>query len=447
MDVFTGLALAVAGLSLLFWAAALAANLRVAASTPRLGALEPPAPATWPRLSVISPACDEAERVEVSLRSLLRQGYPALEVVAVDDRSTDGTGAIIDRLAAGDDRLTAAHVDALPEGWLGKLNALRRGVEASGGEWLLFADADVEFAPGALERAVAWAEAEGLDYVTAHPEILSAGFAGDTLFSAMGSVYDASPGLAWLRLEVADDIGMGLLIKRAGGADRAGASGLALAGAAGPGRGGGGGGLEPGLRSLGAPAAGAGAAPPGGHAADGLADAAIGLDRLAPGRDHMARAALPDVRAQGDAAGEALTLVGHADALAVAVGLALGRRRAVVVGLTDGRADLVVGEDVVDARAADGVLGAVGLTVAVDLAERRPPEAALLALRALGRRLALLAGDVRRGAVLREALFVVAGGGEQLIRAAGDGEGGEEEEQSHGGAPWQAAPLAGAALT
>ena len=63
----------------------------------------------WPRLSVIAPACNEAEQIETALSSLRAQDYPELEIIVVDDRSTDATGIILDRLARNDPRLQVLH--------------------------------------------------------------------------------------------------------------------------------------------------------------------------------------------------------------------------------------------------------------------------------------------------------------------------------------------------
>ena len=87
------------------------------------------------------------------MSSLLAQDYPNLELILIDDRSTDGTGEIVDRLAA-DPRLVAIHVEELPAGWLGKVNALRVATEAATGELILTTDADVHYAPGALRHRI-----------------------------------------------------------------------------------------------------------------------------------------------------------------------------------------------------------------------------------------------------------------------------------------------------
>lgn len=203
---------------------------------------------TWPRVSIISPACNEERHVAGAIESMLETDYPDLNVIAIDDRSTDRTGALLDGLAAQHPRLRVKHVMELPEGWLGKLNALQTGVTLADGEWLLFMDADAHLAPGALRRAITLAEERGLDCMSVVPEVAPAGLVGDAVFdvslalmslggrlqnvsdpgsrhvAATGAfilvrraTFERTPGFEWLRLEVADDFGLALLIKTHGG--------------------------------------------------------------------------------------------------------------------------------------------------------------------------------------------------------------------------------------
>lgn len=144
---------------------------------------DPPA-GGWPTLAVIFAARDEAEGVEAATRSMLSQDYPGAEVVAVDDRSTDATGAILDRLAAESPALRVVHVHDLPAGWLGKNHALQGASDSTRADWLLFTDADVVHAPGTWKRAIALAVAEGVDHVAVGPEVPTEGV-GERLFLAM----------------------------------------------------------------------------------------------------------------------------------------------------------------------------------------------------------------------------------------------------------------------
>jgi cellulose synthase/poly-beta-1,6-N-acetylglucosamine synthase-like glycosyltransferase len=202
---------------------------------------------TWPRLSVVVPARDEAHGIEAALASKLACGYPNLEIVLVDDRSTDGTGTIARRLAAQDDRLTIVRVDELPAGWLGKVHAMSVGIERACGDWILLSDADVHIERGTLERAVAYAEAHEVDLVAMMPRVDLDSALLDACMASMlrvlalgGRVWQAnddrsdiavgvgafnlvrksalakSPGLAHLKMEMADDVALGAMLKACG---------------------------------------------------------------------------------------------------------------------------------------------------------------------------------------------------------------------------------------
>ena len=131
-----------------------------------------PQPATWPLVSMIIPARDEGEKIDAALRSVLAVDYPNLEIIAVDDRSRDETGRVMDRLAAEDPRLRVIHIETLPDGWLGKNHAMHVAAQAARGEFLLFTDGDVMFAPDALRRAVAYAEHTRIDHLCLSPNLV-----------------------------------------------------------------------------------------------------------------------------------------------------------------------------------------------------------------------------------------------------------------------------------
>jgi glycosyltransferase involved in cell wall biosynthesis len=171
MTTYQTLLIAYAFIACSYWLWLLVGNARLVRAVPALIELEPPEPGQWPRLSVIVPACNEADAIEAAARTILDQDYPGLEVLLVDDRSTDGTGQIIDRLAAADPCARAIHVDHLPENWLGKVNALATGYDHAHGEFVLFTDADVYIAQNTLRRAVALCEAKGIDHLAIMPDI------------------------------------------------------------------------------------------------------------------------------------------------------------------------------------------------------------------------------------------------------------------------------------
>src|SRR5262245_51471824 len=148
------------GVSIFFGAVALA-WLALAVLTLRgvraVKALPPPPEAGAgppPCVSVVIAARDEQGRIETTVRRLLAQEGVRLEVIAVDDRSTDRTGEILRRVAAADPRLKVLRVDALPEGWLGKCHASHLGAQSVTGEWLLFTDGDIWMKPDIIARAV-----------------------------------------------------------------------------------------------------------------------------------------------------------------------------------------------------------------------------------------------------------------------------------------------------
>ncbi|MCX7426812.1 MAG: glycosyltransferase family 2 protein [Planctomycetia bacterium] len=247
MSIVNWLLIGYAGLGGLYWLWMAVGMWRVTRRVPvlvREPLVEPP---RWPRLSIIIPACNEGDTLEGAIATVRRLDYPDLEIVLIDDRSEDDTGRIVDRIAAEDARVRPIHVTELPDGWLGKVHALARGVEAAGGEWVLFTDADVHMAPTTLRRAVAHAERHALDQLAVAPEMWPNGWLLDAMISlflrvfcvgmrvwAVGdprsrafigvgafnlvrrSALERTPGFAWLRMEVGDDVGLGLMLKRSG---------------------------------------------------------------------------------------------------------------------------------------------------------------------------------------------------------------------------------------
>lgn len=204
-------------------------------------------PAEWPRVTTIVPARDEAESIGAALRTRLDDDYPDLELVVVDDRSVDDTPRIIAELAASDRRVVPIRVEQLPDGWLGKLNALEQGVRAATGDWLLLSDADIHLEPGTLRRAVAFCESTGCDFIALVPEFRSRSFAVNVAWSVflrilimvfspaairdpgnkmgMGSgsfmlvrrsTYDATEGFEHIRMETGDDVAFGMMVKHTG---------------------------------------------------------------------------------------------------------------------------------------------------------------------------------------------------------------------------------------
>jgi len=213
----------------------------------RLRDLPPRSAGIAPRVSVVVAARDEERKIEAALRSLLAQDYPDFEVVVVDDRSTDRTGPILDRLATEHPGLRVVHVAELPSGWLGKNHALQAGADRSSGEWILFTDADIHMDPTVVSRAVRFCEERGVDHLAIAPALLLPGLllqgfgvfflwsfllfakpwkardpkswfhVGVGAFNLVrGSAYRAVGGHRPIRLRPDDDLKLGKILKRGG---------------------------------------------------------------------------------------------------------------------------------------------------------------------------------------------------------------------------------------
>jgi cellulose synthase/poly-beta-1,6-N-acetylglucosamine synthase-like glycosyltransferase len=200
-----------------------------------------------PRLSILVPACNEASTIEEAMRSILSLDYPNLEIIAVNDRSTDGTGVILEKLSQQNPVLKVLHISSLPAGWLGKNHALQVAADGATGDWLLFTDADVVFESDALRRAVGYATTANIDHLVITPRCDTRDFwerlfvsyfglmfwfrsrawtASDPRRSAyvgLGAfnmvrtcAYRAFGGHRALPMEVADDVKLGKIIKQSG---------------------------------------------------------------------------------------------------------------------------------------------------------------------------------------------------------------------------------------
>jgi glycosyltransferase involved in cell wall biosynthesis len=167
-----------------------------------------PTPASEPRISIIVPARNEEQDIRATLEGLLALDYSNYEVIAVNDRSTDRTGQIMEAVSAGPcgadtlvrgltaperhagadsacperaervegsvraTRLTVIHISELPAGWMGKTHAMWTAAKQATGDWLVFTDADVLFKPDSVRRAVGYAEAEKADHVVLFPRMI-----------------------------------------------------------------------------------------------------------------------------------------------------------------------------------------------------------------------------------------------------------------------------------
>src|SRR5271155_345305 len=207
-----------------------------------------------PLVSIIVPARNEEQDIEHSLTRLLALDYDNYEVIAVNDRSTDRTGEIMERVAARPTthgRLRVIHHRELPAGWLGKTHAMWTATSEAKGDWLLFTDADVQFKADSVRRAVAYGEAERADHVVLFPQMImkrpgefmmiaffqtmfvfghrpwkvadpkSKDHMGVGAFNLIRrSTYEAVGTYEALRMEVLDDMKLGKVVKNAGFAQR-----------------------------------------------------------------------------------------------------------------------------------------------------------------------------------------------------------------------------------
>ena len=173
-------------------------------------------PAGTPSIVVIVPARNEEQALPACLASLLQQDYANLKILAVDDRSTDTTGAIIDSLAVQNpSRLRALHVQQLPEGWLGKPYAMalaaRHAIAVDHPDYLLFTDADVLFHPEAIRRSLALAVATDADHFVTFPTPIIKTIGEGTLLGYLGvmGLWATRPWLASDPRAKRDSIGIG----------------------------------------------------------------------------------------------------------------------------------------------------------------------------------------------------------------------------------------------
>jgi cellulose synthase/poly-beta-1,6-N-acetylglucosamine synthase-like glycosyltransferase len=125
-------------------------------------------------LTVVVPARNEGDNIAATLDALLLADYPSLRILAIDDRSTDLTGIIMDAYVAEyatkiPGKLDVIHITDLPEGWLGKTFALQVATENSDSDFLLYTDADVLFSPSVLRRAMNYALASNADHLVVLP--------------------------------------------------------------------------------------------------------------------------------------------------------------------------------------------------------------------------------------------------------------------------------------
>jgi len=128
---------------------------------------------TSPKVAIIVPARNEEGSIAQALTRLLALDYDNYQVIAINDRSTDRTGEIMDSVASqARSRLKIVHIRELPPGWMGKAHAMWTAANQTDADWLLFTDADVMFRPDCVRRAITYAETERADHVVLLPRVI-----------------------------------------------------------------------------------------------------------------------------------------------------------------------------------------------------------------------------------------------------------------------------------
>lgn len=205
------------------------------------------------QITVIVPARNEAATIQATLRSLASSRAVRLQIIAVNDRSTDKTGELMKDVAAelaakeSLHTLEVLHVNELPTGWLGKPHAMALAAKRASSQWLLFTDGDVVFHPDALMIALHEAEIRGADHLVLPPTVILKSAGERAMLATMNALsqwmirlwkvsdtrakdyigvgafnmirreaYEAVGGFEVLRMEVLDDLRLGWVLKRAG---------------------------------------------------------------------------------------------------------------------------------------------------------------------------------------------------------------------------------------
>lgn len=130
-------------------------------------------PPSFPSVAIVIAVRNEEDEIETALSTVAAINYPNYHVFVINDRSTDGTPAKLEAIAAINKHIKIITIKELPEGWLGKNHALYQGYLASNHEWLLFTDADVSYHVDTLSKAMMFIEEKAVDHLTVLPAITS----------------------------------------------------------------------------------------------------------------------------------------------------------------------------------------------------------------------------------------------------------------------------------
>lgn len=180
------------GLVTAFWALTLAVTVFRRATNPyRIRANSYPqeaTPGSPSPVTVVIPARNEQDNIERCVRSVLEQDYPAVDVVVLDDASTDATAEILAKLAGETDRLRVLGGSELPAGWKGKCWALQQAQKQAGGDWLLFLDADVVLGPEAVRQAMAYVAEHDLHMLSGYGKLVLGSFWEKVVMPVVGGL-------------------------------------------------------------------------------------------------------------------------------------------------------------------------------------------------------------------------------------------------------------------
>jgi glycosyltransferase involved in cell wall biosynthesis len=164
----------------------------------KLGDMESSESSILPLVSIVIPACNEEKNIEKSMLSFLAQDYKNLEIVIVNDRSTDNTAEILKKMQSRFPQLIVLEITDLPKGWMGKSHALAKGAAMAQGNYLLFTDADVVLEKTTVARAVGYMNKNGLDHLTLIFKNLTQGWLLNSLIldSGLGLLFVFKPWMA-----------------------------------------------------------------------------------------------------------------------------------------------------------------------------------------------------------------------------------------------------------
>ncbi len=129
-----------------------------------------------PLISILVPARNEEKSIGECLDSLFKQNYPNLEIIVIDDQSSDHTFEIVQGFAKKDTRIKLIQTTPLPGGWMGKCWALHQGAQIAKGEWFLFSDADVVHSPLTVNSVYQYAVKNDVDFLTLKYRLLVKSF-------------------------------------------------------------------------------------------------------------------------------------------------------------------------------------------------------------------------------------------------------------------------------